>query len=204
MRRCWILTALVCIAVSAGCATTSFTSTWRSPDATPVVLGGKRVVAMVMSASDASRRQAEVALARALTAQGATGIPAHTINGLSRDDEAAAQARLEAEKIDGVVVMRAVGAQTTTTYSPGMWTARPYYRGFYRGYYRYGWTAVYEPGYLRTDSVVAVETLVYSLVQNELIWAAQSSTTNPSGLDRLVTEVAGKVSAQMRKDGLLR
>jgi hypothetical protein len=78
------------------------------------------------------------------------------------------------------------------------------YGSFWGGYYRYGWGAVYEPGYLRTDTIVTVETLVYSLADDKLIWAGASQTTNPSSLDGFVRELAGKVADQMRKEGLLK
>ena len=55
----------------------------------------------------------------------------------------------------------------------------PYYGSFY-GYWGYGWGAVYDPGYLRTDTVVMVETLIYSVTQDKLVWAGHSKTTNPS------------------------
>ena len=52
------------------------------------------------------------------------------------------------------------------------------YGGFYGGFYGYGWGAAYSPGYLRTDTIVHVETLVYDLNQNKLVWAGQSKTRN--------------------------
>ncbi len=196
--------ALALVLVSAACATTSFTSTWKAPDAQPVTLAAKKVVALVMSPNETTRREAETSLARALTARGANGVPAHTMAGVDPENEAATKARFDAEKVDGVVVMRAVGARTETTYTPGMWSAQPYYRGFYGGYYRYGWASVREPGYLRTDRIVTVETLVYSLGQDRLIWGATSQTSNPSDVDKFVTQLAGRVATQMTKEGLLR
>ena len=48
-----------------------------------------------------------------------------------------------------------------------------------------------------------VETLVYSLQQNKLIWAGQSKTTNPSRVDDFVRELAVGVAEEMKKAGLL-
>lgn len=63
---------------------------------------------------------------------------------------------------------------------------------------------MYEPGYLRTDTVVTVEALVYSMTNDKLTWAASSQTTNPSKVDGFMKELAGKVADQMRKEGVLR
>jgi hypothetical protein len=37
-----------------------------------------------------------------------------------------------------------------------------------------------------------------------LVWAGQSSTTNPRSADKLVREVVKKVAAEMKKAGLIR
>jgi len=50
---------------------------------------------------------------------------------------------------------------------------------------------------------VTVETLVYSLKQNKLLWAGQSKTTNPSKIDAFVRELAAGAANEMKKVGLL-
>jgi hypothetical protein len=56
---------------------------------------------------------------------------------------------------------------------------------------------------IRTYTVVSVETLVYSLRQNKLVWGGQSTTTNPSSVDRLVHDTATKVARELERQGLL-
>ena len=55
-----------------GCATTTFISTWKAPDARPVgPLTGKKVIAFVLiRKAPASRREAEDALARQISLNG--------------------------------------------------------------------------------------------------------------------------------------
>ena len=66
-----------------------------------------------------------------------------------------------------------------------------------------GWDAA-APGDLITPGAdIHVEVLVYSLDQNKLLWAGQSSTTNPRGAEKLVREVVKKVAAEMKKAGLI-
>lgn len=200
------IAALLLAVTLAGCATTSFVSTWKAPDAGPVTLEGKRVAAMVVSPNDGTRRSAEDALAREITARGATGVPAYTlVDSRNFKDEAAARAALQKSNIDGVVVMRAVGSDTEVTYTPGMWTAGPMYGRFWGGgYWGYGWGAAYDPGYLRTDKIVNVETLAYTMTDDKLIWASMSRTTNPANVDSFVRELATAVANEMRKEGVLR
>jgi hypothetical protein len=94
-----------------------------------------------------------------------------------------------------------VGRDQRITYTPGYAAPGPY-RGF-GPYWGYGWGTVYEPGYLQSDTLVSVETLVYSLANDKLLWASTSRTTNPQDLDRLVNEVADVTAKEMVKQGVL-
>lgn len=187
----------------AGCATTTFNSTWRNPEAQPVQPEGRKIAAVVMTKNPTHRRSAEDALAREITKRGAVGIPSYTL--LSTENPAdpeVAQKELAARGVDGIVSMRVVSREQQETYVPGRWTTIENYRSF-RGYWGYGWRQVYEPGYLQTDTIVSVETLVYSVRQDRLLWAGMSETINPARADALVQELAGRVAGEMKKEGLL-
>jgi hypothetical protein len=45
------------------------------------------------------------------------------------------------------------------------------------GYYGHGWGSAWSAAEIRTDTIIIVETLVYSLRQNKLVWGGQSKTT---------------------------
>ena len=186
-----------------GCATTSFQSTWRNPDARPVTLEGRKIAAVVMTKNPENRRPAETALAEEITRRGAIGIPSYTILADENpQDPESAQKALAAAGVDGIVSMRVLARDRQTTYVPGQWTNQPHYNSW-SGYWGYGWRQVYEPGYLQTDTFVSVETLVYSVVQDKLVWAGMSETINPSRADALVRELAGRVAGKLKKEGLL-
>ena len=186
-----------------GCATTQFNSTWKAPDAQPVNLAGQKVAAVVLSKKEGVRRGAEDALAREITLQGAQGIAAYTIVPGDVRDKDQAKALFEKAGIQGVVTMKAVGKDKELSYSPGMWTGPGYGSFWGGGYWGYGWGGVYDPGYLTTNTIVTVETLVYSLKQDKLIWAGQSQTTNPEKADAFIKELTGAAAKEMRKAGLL-
>ena len=50
------------------------------------------------------------------------------------------------------------------TWQPSSWST-PYYSSFW-GYYGYSWGAVYDPGYVRDDRIVSLETLIFSVPKN--------------------------------------
>ena len=195
--------ALTTVALAA-CASTSFNTTWKAPDAQPLTFkNGDKVLAMVVSPNESTRRGAEASLAAELTKQGLEGVPAYTVipSEAIRDKDKAREL-VRASGAVGVVAMRVTGQEKEVSSSPGMYTG-PYYGGFWGGYYGWGWGAAYSPGYLRTDTIVSVETLVYDLNQNKLVWAGQSETTNPSKAESFIRELVDESVKEMKKQGLI-
>ena len=201
------LVLAIVLAGLAGCASTSFVSTWKEPLDGPMEFRGKRVAAIVIHPDAALRRGAENELAKEISKRGAQGVAAYTLyEGEPPQDEAAARKLLQDAGIDGAVVMHPVGTEQETTYNPGMsmgpWYSGGYYGSFY-GYWGYGWGAAYSPGYLRTDKIVYVETLVYSVPEGKLLWSGRSKTTNPSDVSKFVRELSAAAASEMKKAGFI-
>jgi hypothetical protein len=177
-------------------------SSWTDPTATPFRLTGEKVVAVVMATDEATRRAAEQALARELSLQGAEGIPMYTIfPNADENDEAGARAAAERAGVAGVVVMRPVRVDKEISSTPTNFGG-PMYGGFWGGYYGAGWGSAWG-GEIRTDTIVTIETLVYGLRENKLLWAGQSETTNPQNVNRVIAETAEKVVNELARLGLM-
>jgi hypothetical protein len=180
-----------------GCATTTFTSTWKAPGGNTINPAGKTIAGVFVSDNDSYRRTAEDALAKDLNARGARGVPAYTLLSSERDGSTEEdRARLRKAGVNEIVVMQVVGADkrpytqvfgatSSTSYTPGSSNAQ----------------AVSAQQHY--DTLVSVETTVFSLDRNELIWSATSRTTNPEDLPNLVNEVADATVKEMVKQGLL-
>jgi len=200
LRRRVALSAMLLLA--AACSSTTWESKWRDPTAQPVNPQGKTIAALFVSADVGKRRAAEDAIVRAIDQRGGRGVAAYTIipDELLKNSDATRQ-KLKDAGCDGVVVMRVLGQQEKLSYVPGTYAGPgpyPYY-----GAWGYGWGSVYSPGYMTTDTEVSVQTLVYSLVQEKLLWAGTSKTVNPTNIDSFVTEVANAAAYQMSLSGLL-
>ena len=73
-----------------------------------------------------------------------------------------------------------------------------YYQSFW-GYYGYGWTNVYIARPSSEKTTYVVETLVYDLRQNRLVWAATSETTDPKGLPEFIADLVDAAVNEMKK-----
>ena len=104
---------------------------------------------------------------------------------------------------DGAVVVRFVGTERQTTYVPGTayWGPAPY--GAMYGYWGYGWGAAYSPGYLTTDTVVTLESNVYDVAKEALIWSSRSETISPGSINELMQSVIETTVREMRKQKVL-
>lgn len=199
----FVLAAIAALALAA-CATTDFRSSWKNPEAQPLRLRGKKVVAVFVTHDPYLRERAEEALAREISARGAVGVPSYTfLSDREIRDRDAARAEAEQRGFAGAVVMRIVGSDTYVRRVPSgvIWVGAPYDH-FWGGYWGWGWGAAWSPGYMQVDRVVKVETLVYSLEQDQLVWAGVSRTFDPGHIESFIGELASAISDRMERDGV--
>jgi hypothetical protein len=195
------------VAIAAGCATsTSFRSTWQNPEIKPFALEGQKVVALVVSTQETTRRAAEDTLAAQITARGAQGIAAWTV--LPTADvrsEATARAAITKTGAVAVVTMEVVAQNQETsaaTFRVSMHHGSPTHRSFWP-HYNWAWHSAWSPP-PPTRTNVWVETLVHSLEPDQLLWAGRSRTVNPNDVAALFGEVATHAGRELERAGLLK
>jgi hypothetical protein len=184
-----------------------FETTYRDPDARPMQVRGARVVAAVMVRDVAARKRAEDALAGEITRLGGQGVPMYTIsleNAPSQEGESKTRAAVEAAGATGLVVMRPVDVNHRSRATETI-ASNDMYGGYWGGYYGIGWADpwVDKNPDVQTDIVVTVETYVFSLPQNKLVWSGTSETTNPKNAEKLTLQLAQESAAELRRLGLL-
>ena len=203
MKRMLSCLVAALVATAAITAASKFTSVWKAPAAGEVSFAGKKVAALVISQDDSLRVAGEEALARELTNRGLQGVATYRI--APREELAVAeQARIWFERsgVEGVVALRPVSAEKRATYTADTW-ANPYYGSLW-SYYGYGWGNVYVVGSARQETVVVVETTIYSVPRNTLLWAGVSETKNPKSLAKSIEDLAGETVKELQKVGLAR
>ena len=78
-----------------------------------------------------------------------------------------------------------------------MW-ASGYYQSYW-GYYDYGWTHVGAVRASGTRTTVIVETLVFDLRRDKLVWAATSETKDQTNLQEFIGELVSAAVKEMQK-----
>lgn len=195
-------------------ASTNFSQSYRNPGFEDVVF--RRLLVIGVTADMESRQAFENALASAIAKEGGTAAPSYTI---LPDSEQISEEQLYAvlvrEEIDGVVLTRLLSVdkdsqytppkkynKPKTRYYPGGWGYGFGYGGFY-GFYGTTYAAVHEPGYFDTSTTLRLETSLYSVATNDLVWTGQSETIDPDSLDDARTSITQAVAKKLKQERLI-
>lgn len=202
MRRTLLTVVMIAVAAGAVVHGAKFKSTWKAPDVDRLNFAGKKVAAVVIGGDQNLQVSAEEELARLLTTRGAQGVAAYRL--MPREemgDKDKARGWFERAGVAGIVVMRIVSAEKEISYTPDLWLTSMYASPW--DYYAYGWSTTIGGIERREDMVVTIETLLFDLERNKLVWAGVSEKTNPKGEQKVVKELAEAIVSELRKEGLV-
>ena len=204
MRRL-LLTILpaTILAAAVVSAAPEFKSVWKSPDAAQVSFAGKKIAALVITQDDSLRMSGEEALVRELSARGLQAVATYRMAPKEvLQNVESARGWFEKAGVEGVVALRPVSSEKRIAYNDSLWMS-PSYNTFW-GYYGYSYSTVVVIGGADRDTVVTVESLIFSVARNQLMWAAVSETRNPKTLQKLIEDVVKESVKELQKQGLAR
>ena len=191
--------SLLSIPLAAG---TTFTTSWLSPGIGRRAVAGQPVAVVAMIEDQALRASVEEAMARALSARGATGQA--SIRAIPSDDlkdRTKVQAWFQEHGVKAVVTLRFVSAETAKTLSPAVWTTHARYRSFHD----YQASVESDPAPRRAmDAKPALELLAFAVQDGGLAWAATCVTTESPRLpESFARSLADEALKRMVKQGLV-
>ena len=210
MKKLFIAISLVfLVSCSSG---TAIVSSWKDPEITNANTEYKKIMVVALVKNEATRRITENRIA-------ALGPKFHSsysiINGTSLDLSKNQKLKiLKDENYDAVITMRLVDTVKETNYVPGTNTSMYYggMGGMYGGYGAYGgfggWYGMYSPnyydtGYYQESTSYLVETNIFSLKSDKLVWTGTTKSSNGSDVGLLVESIINTVIEEMKKDGFI-
>jgi hypothetical protein len=207
----YLILLIVILSLSSCGSNTTIVNSWRDPKITVAQEHFKKVLVVALVKDEASRRIAENRIAAS------NPIFKTSYQYLNETTKQLTQEQklkiLQDENFDGVVTMRLISTEKETTYVPGSYTGM-YYGGFdglYSGMYGYGFgnwygmysPAFYDPGYYQETTYYMVETNIFSLKENKLIWTGTTRSDYVTDVGQTVDAIMQAVVKEMRKDGSL-
>jgi len=197
----FIVTAFVVISIVSCSPSTRIVKSWQEPSATLQVSAANKVLVIAMVKDETSRRVIEDQLVKRMNSNAVASYTFLTAEVIKEANADKLTEKLKQSKFNYVLLMRLADVEKETSYVQGTSTA--FYGGYGR-YYGYGASMYSSPGYYTTDKNYFIETIVYSVDPDKLLWTGTTKTVNPTKIEKTVNEIADAVSDKMRKEGFLK
>jgi len=203
MKKFFIALSLVfLVSCSSG---TAIVSSWRDPDVTTANTEFKKILVVALVKDEATRRITENRIASiGPRFHSSYAILGGNNLGLSKEQKLKV---LHDENYDAVVTMRLVDTVKETDYVPGTNTSL-YYGGYgayggFGGWYGAYYPIYYDPGYYQETTSYLVETNIFSLKSDKLVWTGTTKSSNGTDVGLLVDSIVATVMQEMKKDGFI-
>lgn len=183
------------------CSTTQLDSAWKDPTYQE---HPARIMVIGIVKNPATRRIFEDEFVRQLAANGTQAIASYSeLPDTQQGNDAAIAAKVKQMGVDTMLITRLVSKKTIQTFVPGTPYFPPPYYGTWPEYYRYGNQAMYIPDRIVEDEYAVIETNLYSVGNNKLIWSATSQTGLGGSNQQLIKPYVDVMIKSMREQGLL-
>jgi hypothetical protein len=170
---------LMIVAMVLGCTTAKPVLEWRDTD----YHGGSfdNILIVGVAGQESVRRTFEESFVNRLREEQVNAVASFVaIPGEARPAEANIRAAVKDGRFDAVLLTHLVGVEQKEIYHPPTFSGGFYgHYGFVRGY-------AYEPGYTSRQKTVKLETNLYDVKTEKLVWSMQSATVNPSSEQKLI------------------
>jgi hypothetical protein len=197
-----IIGALI-FAAQVACSGTQTTATWSNENISPQI--EKVAVLSVMGRLSATQSYENEIVAR-MQKEGVNAIAAHRLIPPTRKQVKVDQMirKLYAEGVDVVMVVSVSDVARSRSYIPGSSYVQPrtYYNRF-GDYYVHSYRRVYSPGYIRRSTTVYLESTLYQLENQQMIWTSESKSTDPASLEGASRSYAKSIVKALEQDQII-
>jgi hypothetical protein len=193
MKNIYALAFLVLL--SCGSNKTQIVKSWKSPDVSVEKGEYKKILISVLVKDEETRQFVEDRIVKTNSAFYASH-PIFKSKEIMQNVERS-KALLKEQNFDAVITMQLVKTDVTDRFVPDT------FNGGYWGYHNYYYAGFWEPGYYREENSYLIETNVFSLKEDKLLWAGITSTIDPKTLEKAIDEILNEVRSQMIKDKLI-
>ena len=190
--------AVLCVTsiLLASCANTKISQSWVEPDNTKSY---KDLLIIGIGESEQNRRAYESHFIEELRARGVEAEASYKlIKSNEKIDRDTVTKAIEGMGMDGVIVTHMVAVDEETIYRPttgygyggygGIGYGGGYYGGMY-SYYPHVNSYVHNPGYYTTHETYTLETNLYDIESEELVWSARSRTFSPESVQEVIVDL---------------
>lgn len=161
------------------------------------------ILVIAITGNEDSRRLFERKFVTQLKSAGVEAISSEDAISMPADLEMKKETILNAVnqfKNDAVIITHLIDKEEKEAYTRGNEGHRGYY-GFYHSRYLYSYA--HDPGYSRTSKTIRLETNLYDVKTEKLMWSGQSKTLSKDSKDQIINDVIKIVINDLQNNKLI-
>jgi hypothetical protein len=184
------------------CSSTKITNSWREPGAHLYSGEWNKILVVALLKNETNRRKVEDELLLYLNGKGIV-----SYNYLNEDfnkiDEDKFRNKIKADGFDGAITLRLIDVDKEKVFIPEQQNLYPMYYQNFSGFYPQGWASYTAPGYYSMNKTFIVETVVYSIKEDKIIWSGITESFNPDGVVNMTSEISKLIYKKMLDEGFV-
>jgi hypothetical protein len=202
MQKILFMGCLMATIIMVSCNSTKIASSWKEPNKTVSIGKLNKVLVVALFKDETSNRKAEDQMVGYLKDVGLVSYKYFKPD-FDRKNEDVIRDMIKMDAFDGAITMRLVDIDKDQIYTPSRNSTYPtYYRNF-SGYYYRNWAYSSAPGYYSSTKTYTVETVVFSIKEDKIIWSGLTKTTDPDGVTKMTEEIAEVIYKRMITEGFI-
>jgi hypothetical protein len=181
---------------------TVMTDTWKDK----AYQGKPQKIMLIMAAkSPETRNLFEDRFAGELQGRGNDAFQSYTVVPFEQlRDKEVVKAKIQSSVADTVLISRLVDTKTIESYRPGLITVVPVVPDYYYGWWGYYNVVFADYGYTGDVTVAYIETNLYDVKTEKLIWSGHSKTEKTYGEQELITAFIQRMIKKLSSAGLIK
>ena len=197
------IVGLLIFLAQVACSTTQTTATWSNQHGNQ---GFNKIAVLSMMDRMSAKQSYENEIVSRMQKEGVEAIAAHRLIAPSRKQMKVDHMirKLHAAGVDMVMVVGISDVARSRNYVPGNSYVRPTTRyNRFGDYYVHTYRRVYTPGYMRRSTTVYLESTLYDLKSQTMIWAGESKSTDPASLESASRSYAKSLVKALGDDAII-
>ena len=194
---CFLLS--ICSTLFTSCATTTITDTWKDK---AYQGNAQNIVVIMVARTQYLRDMFEGRFVAELRARGNNATQSNKIVTFEQlTDKELVKSKIKSTDADTVLIARLVDSKTIKAYEPGHVNAVPIAYSYWGTYYE---IVSVDYGYTDDIQVAYIETNLYDVKTEKLVWSARSKTERSGGEQHLINTFIDRIVKKLSSDKIIR
>jgi hypothetical protein len=202
MKKSYCLLFALLTLIFSSCNSTKIVSSWRDPEKQLHSSDWKKVLVVALLRNETNRHRIEDQMVKYLNGKGVTSY-SYLDSEFNKNDESALRSKIKEDGFDAAITMRLIDIEKEKVYTPTQQNMYPGYYSDFSRYYQRNWIHYNTPGYYTVTKKFIIETIIYSIPDDKIIWSGITETYNPKNVERLTDEIAGAIHKKMLDEGFV-